>query len=172
VWGGWGGGGAKSNNREKSGFLCLLLFHVCTVYTIFCPQSHKIVKEQTLHKLIKIISKIQFIWMAKWREEVTSVEVVFEHLNWKLPVNLFWKLQYGGSGSGGSIINCKRAVDNLMRHCENISLHHINQLARVGTSKHTPGANVCVSSEVWATVGENCVELCSSGCRPASVGQL
>jgi hypothetical protein len=46
------------------------------------------------------------------------------------------------------------------------------QLARVGTSKHTPGANVCVSSEVWATVGENCVELCSSGCRPASVGQL
>jgi hypothetical protein len=46
------------------------------------------------------------------------------------------------------------------------------QLARVGTSKHTPGANVCVSSEVWTTVGENCVELCSSGCRPASVGQL
>jgi hypothetical protein len=48
----------------------------------------------------------------------------------------------------------------------------ICSLARVGTSKHTPGANVCVSSEVWATVGENCVELCSSGCRPASVGQL
>jgi hypothetical protein len=47
-----------------------------------------------------------------------------------------------------------------------------DQLARVGTSKHTPGANVCVSSEVWATVGENCVELCSSVCRPASVGQL
>ena len=47
-----------------------------------------------------------------------------------------------------------------------------NQLARVGTSKHTPGAYVCVSSEAWTTVGENCVELCSSGCRPASVGQL
>ena len=46
------------------------------------------------------------------------------------------------------------------------------QLARVGTSKHTPGAYVCVSSEAWTTVGENCVELCSSGCRPASVGQL
>ncbi len=46
----------------------------------------------------------------------------------------------------------------------NILFH--KQLARVGTSKHTPGANVCVSSEV------NCVELCSSGCRPASVGQL
>jgi hypothetical protein len=48
----------------------------------------------------------------------------------------------------------------------------IVQLARVGTSKHTPGAYVCVSSEAWTTVGENCVELCSSGCRPASVGQL
>jgi hypothetical protein len=47
-----------------------------------------------------------------------------------------------------------------------------HQLARVGTSKHTPGAYVCVSSEAWTTVGENCVELCSSGCRPASVGQL
>jgi hypothetical protein len=47
-----------------------------------------------------------------------------------------------------------------------------SQLARVGTSKHTPGAYVCVSSEAWTTVGENCVELCSSGCRPASVGQL
>jgi hypothetical protein len=48
----------------------------------------------------------------------------------------------------------------------------VGQLARVGTSKHTPGAYVCVSSEAWTTVGENCVELCSSGCRPASVGQL
>ncbi len=48
----------------------------------------------------------------------------------------------------------------------------IGQLARVGTSKHTPGAYVCVSSEAWTTVEENCVELCSSGCRPASVGQL
>jgi hypothetical protein len=47
-----------------------------------------------------------------------------------------------------------------------------HQLARVGTSKHTPGAYVCVSYEAWTTVGENCVELCSSGCRPASVGQL
>ncbi len=64
----------------------------------------------------------------KLREEDTSVKFVLEHLNWKLPVNLFWKLQYGGSGSGGSIINWKKAVDNLMRHCENFSLHHIKGL--------------------------------------------
>jgi len=35
---------------------------------------------------------------------------------------------HGGSGSGGSIINCKTAVDNPMRHCENFSLHHIKGL--------------------------------------------